>query len=132
MGVEGLLDRFHATEFAVPSHHTLHSGITGRGRPREEGYLIKVLNGITPIDEFNRGDNAGSAYFHVNRQGSTIAMSADNGTMSEGPYVYDAFGNGAAATGITFTSAAAGDSVTLKAWQGIAYITATRGTITLA
>ena len=51
MGVEGLFDRFHATEFAVPSHHTLHSGITGRGRPREEGYLIKVLNGITPIDE---------------------------------------------------------------------------------
>ena len=40
--------------------------------------------------------------------------------------------NGAAATTITFTSAAAGDSVTLKAWQGIAYITATRGTITLA
>ena len=24
--------------------------------------------GITPIDEFNRGDNAGSAYFHVNQQ----------------------------------------------------------------
>jgi RHS repeat-associated protein len=42
------------------------------------------------------------AYFHVNRQGSTIAMSADNGSMSEGPYVYDAFGNGAAATGVPF------------------------------
>lgn len=40
--------------------------------------------------------------------------------------------NGAAATGITFTSAAIGDSVTLKAWQGIWYIVATRGTITLA
>ena len=51
MGVDGLYDRFHATEFSVPNHHTLHSGITGRGRPREEGYLIKVLNGITPIDE---------------------------------------------------------------------------------
>jgi choline dehydrogenase len=24
--------------------------------------------GITPIDEFNRGDNAGSAYFHVNQR----------------------------------------------------------------
>ncbi len=51
MGIDGLYDRFHATEFAVPSHHTLHSGITGLGRPREEGYLIKVLNAITPIDE---------------------------------------------------------------------------------
>ncbi len=51
MGITGLYDRFHATEFAVPSHHTLHSGITGQGRPREEGYLIKVLNAITPIDE---------------------------------------------------------------------------------
>ncbi|HET8594340.1 MAG TPA: aromatic ring-hydroxylating dioxygenase subunit alpha [Intrasporangium sp.] len=51
MGVSGLYDRFHATEFRLPSHHTLHSGITGVGRPREEGYLIKVLNAITPIDD---------------------------------------------------------------------------------
>jgi vanillate O-demethylase monooxygenase subunit len=50
MGTEGLYDRFHCTEFFVPSYHVLHSGITGQGRPREEGYLIKVLNGITPID----------------------------------------------------------------------------------
>jgi len=40
--------------------------------------------------------------------------------------------NGAAATTITFTSAAIGDSVTLKAWQGIAYIVDKTGTITLA
>ncbi|WP_199844550.1 aromatic ring-hydroxylating dioxygenase subunit alpha [Streptomyces sp. DSM 15324] len=51
MAAEGLYDRFHATEFHVPSYHVLHSGITGQGRPREEGYLIKVLNGITPVDE---------------------------------------------------------------------------------
>jgi vanillate O-demethylase monooxygenase subunit len=50
MGTEGLYDRFHATEFHVPSYHVLHSGITGQGRPRAEGYLIKVLNGITPVD----------------------------------------------------------------------------------
>lgn len=50
MALSGLHDRFHCTEFRVPSHHTLHSGITGVGRPREEGYLIKVLNAITPID----------------------------------------------------------------------------------
>lgn len=53
MGTTGLVDRFHATEFHVPSFHILHSGITGVGRPREEGYLIKVLNGITPIDAHN-------------------------------------------------------------------------------
>jgi phenylpropionate dioxygenase-like ring-hydroxylating dioxygenase large terminal subunit len=47
----GLCDRFHRTEFFAPSLHVLHSGITGQGRPREEGCLIKVLNGITPIDE---------------------------------------------------------------------------------
>jgi hypothetical protein len=41
-------------------------------------------------------------YFHTNRQGSTIAMSADNGTIAEGPYTYDAFGNGAPATGVPF------------------------------
>jgi phenylpropionate dioxygenase-like ring-hydroxylating dioxygenase large terminal subunit len=50
MTLDGLHDRFHATEFRLPSHHTLHSGITGVGRPRDEGYLIKVLNAITPID----------------------------------------------------------------------------------
>jgi len=50
MGLSGLWDRFHCTEFHAPSFHALHSGITGQGRPREEGYLIKVMNGITPID----------------------------------------------------------------------------------
>ena len=50
MGTEGLYDRFHCTEFCPPGYLLLHSGITGQGRPREEGYLIKVLNGITPID----------------------------------------------------------------------------------
>lgn len=53
MATEGLYDRFHCTEFHVPSFHALHSGITGAGRPREEGYLIKVMNGITPIDASN-------------------------------------------------------------------------------
>ena len=51
MGTQGLYDRFHCTEFFLPNYHVLHSGITGEGRPREEGYLIKVLNAITPIDE---------------------------------------------------------------------------------
>ncbi|MBP6014637.1 MAG: toxin C-terminal domain-containing protein [Alphaproteobacteria bacterium] len=42
------------------------------------------------------------SYFHTNRQGSTIAMSADNGTIAEGPYTYDAYGNGAPTTGVPF------------------------------
>lgn len=50
MACEGLYDRFHCTEFHPPGFHVLHSGITGQGRPREEGFLIKVMNGITPID----------------------------------------------------------------------------------
>lgn len=50
MKTQGRYDRFHCTEFHAPSFHILHSGITGEGRPREEGYLIKVLNGITPVD----------------------------------------------------------------------------------
>ncbi|MBI1378381.1 MAG: Rieske 2Fe-2S domain-containing protein [Frankiales bacterium] len=59
MRLEGLWDRFHCTEFHAPSFHVLHSGITGQGRPREEGYLIKVMNGITPIDAHN------SHYFYA-------------------------------------------------------------------
>ncbi len=50
MATEGLYDRFHRTEFHAPGFHALHSGITGQGRPREEGFLITVMNGITPID----------------------------------------------------------------------------------
>ncbi|MDD2858361.1 MAG: aromatic ring-hydroxylating dioxygenase subunit alpha [Candidatus Nanopelagicales bacterium] len=50
MQTQGLYDRFHCTEFHAPSFHALHSGITGQGRPREEGFLIKVMNAITPID----------------------------------------------------------------------------------
>ncbi len=53
MNARGLFDRFHCTEFFVPNLHVLHSGITGEGKPREEGFLIKVLNGITPIDAHN-------------------------------------------------------------------------------
>ncbi|MBP6014642.1 MAG: hypothetical protein KBA31_20610 [Alphaproteobacteria bacterium] len=52
---------------------------------------------VTP----NGGSNTRN-YFHTNRQGSTIAMSADNGTIAEGPYTYDAYGNGAPTTGVPF------------------------------
>jgi RHS repeat-associated protein len=42
------------------------------------------------------------SYFHTNRQGSTVAMSNDAGTVSEGPYTYDAYGQGAPSTGVPF------------------------------
>jgi RHS repeat-associated protein len=42
------------------------------------------------------------SYFHVNRQGSTVAMSSDAGTVSEGLYTYDAYGQGAPLTGVPF------------------------------
>ena len=59
MKTDGLYDRFHCTKFYAPSFHALHSGITGMGRPREEGFLIKVMNAITPIDAQN------SHYFYA-------------------------------------------------------------------
>jgi RHS repeat-associated protein len=42
------------------------------------------------------------SYFHTNRQGSTIAMSNDAGTVAEGPFTYDAYGQGAPSTGVPF------------------------------
>ncbi len=42
------------------------------------------------------------SYFHVNRQGSTVAMSNDAGVMAEGPYTYDAYGQGASGAGVPF------------------------------
>ncbi len=50
MGIDGLWDRYHTTVLYPPGYLLLHSGITGQGKPREEGFSIKVLNGITPID----------------------------------------------------------------------------------
>jgi len=42
------------------------------------------------------------SYFHVNRQGSTVAMSNDAGVMAEGPYTYDAYGRGPTSAGVPF------------------------------
>jgi RHS repeat-associated protein len=42
------------------------------------------------------------SYFHVNRQGSTVAMSNDAGVMAEGPYTYDAYGQGPTSAGVPF------------------------------
>ncbi|MFN9357904.1 MAG: RHS repeat-associated core domain-containing protein [Alphaproteobacteria bacterium] len=42
------------------------------------------------------------SYFHVNRQGSTVAMSNDAGVMAEGPYPSDADGQGPTSAGVPF------------------------------
>jgi len=52
---------------------------------------------ITPV-----GASHTRSYFHVNRQGSTVAMSNDAGVMAEGPYTYDAYGQGASSGGVPF------------------------------
>ena len=46
-----LVDRWHTTEFALPSLHTIHAGVVEPGGKREEGHLLEVLNAITPETE---------------------------------------------------------------------------------
>jgi RHS repeat-associated protein len=48
------------------------------------------------------GASHARSYFHVNRQGSTVAMSNDAGVMAEGPYTYDAYGQGPTSAGVPF------------------------------
>ena len=75
IGLDGLWDRFHCTGVHAPSFHVLHSGSTGPARPREEGYLIKLMNGITPIDAHTSDYYyAFSRNFGVHDQGATDAL----------------------------------------------------------
>ncbi len=78
MKTEGLYDRFHCTEFHAPGFHILHSGITGTGKPREEGFLIKVLNGITPIDEVH------SLYFYAFSRNFAVEQAWATQELTEG------------------------------------------------
>lgn len=43
-----LVDRWHTTEFQMPSVHIIHAGVVEPGGKREDGYLLEVLNAITP------------------------------------------------------------------------------------
>ncbi|MDF3310125.1 Rieske 2Fe-2S domain-containing protein [Rhodococcus koreensis] len=51
MGVQPPMDRWHTTEFRLPSLHVIHCGVTSPGASRESGYHIEVLNAITPATE---------------------------------------------------------------------------------
>jgi vanillate O-demethylase monooxygenase subunit len=82
MSTDGLYDRFHCTEFHAPSFHALHSGITAQGRPREEGFLVKVMNGITPIDAHNTHYYyAFSRNFGIDQQWATDELVDGLGTV---------------------------------------------------
>ena len=51
MGVEPPMDRWHTTDFRLPSLHVIHCGVGAPGAPREEGFHLEVLNAITPATE---------------------------------------------------------------------------------
>jgi len=44
----------------------------------------------------------GTTYFHEDKTGSVVAMSGTAGAKSEGPYLYDSYGNVSSATGVPF------------------------------
>ena len=46
-----LVDRWHTTEFQLPSLHVIHAGVVEPGGKREDGFLLEVLNAITPQTE---------------------------------------------------------------------------------
>lgn len=46
-----LVDRWHTTQFQMPSLHTIHAGVVEPGGRRVDGHLLEVLNAITPQTE---------------------------------------------------------------------------------
>lgn len=46
-----VVDRWHTTEFQLPSVHIIHAGVVEPGGRREDGYRFEVLNAITPARE---------------------------------------------------------------------------------
>lgn len=45
------VDRWHTTEFQLPSIHVIHSGVVEPGGRRADGYRFEVLNAITPAKD---------------------------------------------------------------------------------
>lgn len=46
-----VVDRWHTTEFQLPSVHVIHAGVVEPGGRREDGYRFEVLNAITPAKQ---------------------------------------------------------------------------------
>lgn len=75
MGVEPPMDRWHTTEFHLPSLHVIHCGVGKPGAPREEGYHLEVLNAITPATANT------SWYFYANCRDFAVGDAAINEMM---------------------------------------------------
>lgn len=72
-----LVDRWHTTEFQIPSVHIIHAGVVEPGGRREDGYLLEVLNAITPETETT------SWYFYAFCRNFSVGDEAINGLLSE-------------------------------------------------
>lgn len=72
-----LVDRWHTTEFQVPSVHIIHAGVVEPGGKREDGFLLEVLNAITPETEDT------SWYFYAFCRNFAVGDAAVNDTLRE-------------------------------------------------
>lgn len=75
MGVEPPMDRWHTTEFRLPSLHVIHCGVTEPGESRRTGYHLEVLNAITPATEDT------TWYFYGNFRDFAVGDTAINDLM---------------------------------------------------
>lgn len=72
-----LVDRWHTTEFQLPSVHIIHAGVVEPGGKREDGYLLEVLNAITPQTETT------SWYFYAFCRNFAVGDEKVNDTLRE-------------------------------------------------
>lgn len=75
MGVEPPMDRWHTTDFQLPSLHVIHCGVTDPDTPRESGYHLEVLNAITPATENS------TWYFYANVRDFAVGNAEINALM---------------------------------------------------
>jgi RHS repeat-associated protein len=57
---------------------------------------------VVAVTQSFAGLSGARSLVHTDRQGSVVALTNDAGTLVEGPYTYDPYGNGAPATGFPF------------------------------
>lgn len=72
-----LVDRWHTTDFQMPSIHTIHAGVVDPGGKREDGHLLEVLNAITPVTETT------AYYFYAFCRNFSVADAGLNALLQE-------------------------------------------------
>ncbi len=81
----------------ITTTNFLHDGDSEIAEYDRFGSLIRYFVPGPAIDEYiavvTPGGNGTTSYFHTDKMGSVIAMSSASGTLVEGPYVYDPYGN---------------------------------------